>query len=151
MAVRRPLGARRAPVNPPLGRKSRPQGGVLRATQETAPAGRKSRPQGGVLRATQETAPAGRKSRPQGGVLRANAGNRARRAQIPPAGRGFACDAGFAARRPARATCKQQLLRLVVIHTLYIQKPTQWFNLRCDEASFVFYTYPHGKTWNRGR
>jgi hypothetical protein len=54
MAVRCPQGARRAPVNPPVnpavGRKSRPQGGVLRATQETVPAGRKSRPQGGVLR-----------------------------------------------------------------------------------------------------
>jgi len=63
MAVRRPLGARRAPVNPPLGRKSRPQGGVLRATQETAPAGRKSRPQGGVLRATQDLRRDGRPGR----------------------------------------------------------------------------------------
>ena len=63
MAVRRPQGARRAPVNPPVGRKSRPQGGVLRATQETAPAGRKSRPQGGVLRATQDLRRDGRPGR----------------------------------------------------------------------------------------
>jgi hypothetical protein len=47
--------------------------------------------------------------------------------------------------------CNVPMCLTTALHWWY--DPSKAFSvvltLRCNEASFVFYYYPHGKTWNR--